>query len=295
MMISSDKPREVDAQLGGDEGELGDDVAARGGIDRVGHRMTEAELRRDRHGVEPERSSGHGARPVRRLGGADPPVAEALEVADERPGVREEVVREQDRLRVLQVRASRHHRIGMRGGLRGERVEELHDEVGDALPVVEQVEPHEGRDLVVAAAARAELAAQLRTDGRDQFALEGEVHVLVFGERADHAVADAAVDHVDALEHPGELVRVEIPGRGEGPGVRTRALEVVGREHPVEVGRPAQFGEFGRRAVGEAPSPEARATRVRGVVGGGPVIGGACCHRFWSPRVVSSLEVAPGG
>ena len=58
-------------------------------------------------GIEPEARAGERSPAVRRDRGARRPVAEALEVAHERPGVRLQVVGEQDRLRVLQVRAAR--------------------------------------------------------------------------------------------------------------------------------------------------------------------------------------------
>ncbi|MBN8910079.1 MAG: hypothetical protein J0H99_26565, partial [Rhodospirillales bacterium] len=49
----------------------------------------------------------------------------------------------------------------------------------DRRRVVEQVEPHEGRDLVVATAPGAQPPAELGADARDQLALECAVHVLV--------------------------------------------------------------------------------------------------------------------
>ena len=78
--------------------------------------------------------------------------------------MRLQVVREQHRLGVLQVRASGHDRVGVRLGLRHERVDEAQDVAGDRARVVEQVHPHERRDLVVAAAAGAQLAAELGAD-----------------------------------------------------------------------------------------------------------------------------------
>ena len=54
--------------------------------------------------------------------------------------------------------------VGVRLGLRDDRVDEPQDVARDRARVIEQVHPHEGRDLVVAAAARAELAAELGAD-----------------------------------------------------------------------------------------------------------------------------------
>ena len=93
--------------------------------------------------------------------------------------MRLQVVREQDRLRVLQVRAPGHDRVRVRLGLRDDRVDETQDVARDRARVVEQVHPHEGGDLVVAAAAGAELAAELGSDDADERLLERAVHVFV--------------------------------------------------------------------------------------------------------------------
>ena len=115
-------------------------------------------------------------------------------------------MREQDRLRVLQVRAAGHDGVRMRAGLRGDRVDQLHDAVPDRVRVVEQVHPDEGGDLVVAAAARAQPASELGADRLDQRPFEGAVHVLVV--RRGHEVArlDPPGDDVEPLVHGG-LVR----------------------------------------------------------------------------------------
>ena len=55
---------------------------------------------------------------------------------------------------------------------------------------------------------------------------------------------------------PLEFVGGQVAGRGERLGVRVRAGDVVGRELPVEVRRPAQRGELGRRPVGEPAAPQ---------------------------------------
>src|SRR6476620_3725989 len=57
-------------------------------------------------GSRPQRRAREGTGTVRRNAGALVPVLEPLHVAQQRPGVGQQVVAEQDRLRVLQVRAA---------------------------------------------------------------------------------------------------------------------------------------------------------------------------------------------
>ena len=99
---------------------------------------------------------------------------------------------EQNRLRVPQVRAARHDRVGVRLGLRDDRVDETQDVARDRAGVVEHIHPHERRDLVVAAAPARELAAELGPDLAEECGgLECAVHVLVAGARTQSAVLDA--------------------------------------------------------------------------------------------------------
>ena len=102
--------REVDADHRRDEGELGHDIARRRAVERVLGGPGEAELARDELRVESERRAGERSAAVGRDRRARRPVAQPLEVAHERPRVRLQVVGEQDRLRVLQVRAPGHDR-----------------------------------------------------------------------------------------------------------------------------------------------------------------------------------------
>ncbi|OEI70206.1 Uncharacterized protein Cus16_0832 [Curtobacterium sp. ER1/6] len=300
----------VDADLGQHERELGHDVTGCGGVDRVVRRPGEAEFVGDRRRVEPERAAREGTGAVRADARAVGPVAEPLEVADQGPRVREQVVREEHGLSVLQVRPARHDRRRVLARLLGDRVDEVDDEPSDAATVVEHVHAAERRDLVVAAPSRPELAAELGAEVRDEQALEGAVDVLVAVVGEQRTVGVGGLEPVEAAEHAVELVRGQVPGRVQRPGVRTRPGDVVRGELPVEVRRPGQRGQLGAGAVGEAPTPEGAGVRGVGLGGlvrvghvvlpgggvgvgrfgcvGAEVSSGGCCWRRSSRCPVSS-------
>ena len=154
------------------------------------------------------------------------------------------MVRECHRLGMLQMRAAGHDGVLVGFGLRDDRVDDAQDVAGDRARVIEQIHAHECRDLVVAAAAGAELAAELGTDDRDERLFEGTVHVFVGRTGAQCSVGDAARQHVEALVHGTLLLGGEIAGRGERLRVCVRTGDVIQREHPVEVRGAAQRGEL---------------------------------------------------
>ena len=138
----------------------------------------EAELGGHRGRVEPEGLAGQRARAVRRVE-AGRPVGEPVDVADQRPRVREQVVGEQHRLGVLQVGPARHHRTEVDPALGGQRVDQGQHLLGEDPRVVAQEHAQQRGDLVVAGPAGAQPAADLGADLVEQQPLQGAVHVLV--------------------------------------------------------------------------------------------------------------------
>ncbi len=251
------EPAQVDAGHGRHEGELGHEVAGRGAVDGVGARVGEAELRRHGPGVEPEAGPGERARAVRRVGGhAGVPVAQPVDVAQQRPRVGEQVVGQQDRLGVLEVGPAGHDHVEVVTRPGDERVDEVESTRGHVPRLVAQVGLEQRRDLVVARPAGAEPTAHLGPDVLDQQPLEGTVHVLVGGVGEQGPRGVRLGEGVEAGEQRAVVVVGEQAGGVEGVGMGARPGEVVGHQPPVEVGRPRQRLELGRRAAGEAAAPE---------------------------------------
>ena len=98
----------------------------------------EPESRRSRAGIQPERRRGERSRAERGHRGPDRPVVEALEVAGERPRVREQVMPERDGLREPRVRRARHHGLGVLACARDERPTSI------ARPSVDPPAPQRG-------------------------------------------------------------------------------------------------------------------------------------------------------
>jgi hypothetical protein len=169
--------------------------------------------------------------------------------------VRQQVMRQVDRLRALQVRVSRHRPVEVGLGLVGEHG---HQAV-DRLDGVQRAGAHEhrqvGRDLVVARAGRVDLAADA-ADDLGQPAFDRHVDVLVVGVHLEAAGVDLGANGLEAALELGELAGVDDRAAREHPHVRERLLDVVGGEPEVEADRPVEGVERRvprpREALGEA-------------------------------------------
>src|SRR3954467_4720978 len=121
--------------------------------------------------------------------------------------VREQLMREQDRLGVLEMSHARGGGVPDALGLLDERCLQLGDPSGNLPGMVAKVEAQVCRDLVVAAPSRLQLAAE-HTDALEKSPLERGVHVLVLRSGPEQAVSRVVVELVERDDDPAQLVVV---------------------------------------------------------------------------------------
>ena len=242
-------------EQGRDETELGREVPVADRVHRVRRGTVEAEFGGDRLRVQRQRGTGQRARAERGHRSALVPVPQAADVAGEGVRVGEQLMGENHRLRVLEVRHARHRGLDVLGGLREQRRLQLGHARDDEPYLVAQVQAQVGGDLVVAAAAGPQLAAE-RADPLEQAAFERGVHVLVGGGRAEPAVAAGLPEAVQGRQQPGELLVVQQPGLVQHARVRGGGEQIVGRQPPVKLDADRQPRECLRRPGLEPASPQ---------------------------------------
>ena len=151
----------------------------------------------------------------------------------------QQVVREQHGLGVLEVSAARHDRRFVSLGLSGNRIDEVDDVRRDGPGMIEQIEPNERRDLIVAAAPGAELAADLCPRDLDETALERGVHVFLARERKERSFRNPSFEIEKCARHRRQLGVTQVSRLGECLRMRPGPREIVGRQLPIEVCRSA--------------------------------------------------------
>src|SRR6185369_11116478 len=165
--------------------------------------------------------------------GARADLAHPLGVAREHLDVREQVVRERDRLRDLQVREAGQDGLGVLRCELDERALHVAEQHADRLDLLAQPQPHVGRDLVVARAAGVQLLTGVAGE-LDQARLDVEVDVLEIDPPLERLLLDLFGDLRHAAADRGEVGCGDDAAVGEHRRVREAALDVGAPEALVE-------------------------------------------------------------
>ena len=136
------------------------------------------------------------------------------------------VVAERHRLRRLQVRESRHDRVGVRIGEVEQHDEQLRHHGVQSVDLVAEVQPDVGGDLIVARAAGVQSLADVSND-LDEAGLDVHVHVFARHGPFECTVVDFLVNGVQAVDDHAAFVAGKHADVRQHAGVSDGALNVV--------------------------------------------------------------------
>ena len=224
------------------EKEFDREVTIGDGVDRVGRRRVKPSSRAVASGSSGSDEPARAPEPKGEIGRPLVPVAQPVDVAQQRMHVGQQQVPERHRLGVLHVGHARRGDVDVSAGLHRQRVGERDHLTGDRPGRIAQVQPKVGGHLVVAAAPGPQLAAQ-RAEPLEQAALERGVDVLVLDRRPESARRDVGFEAVERAEQLAQLVVGEQPRPREHPGVGPAARDVVRRQPPVELDADRELGQ----------------------------------------------------
>ena len=225
------------------------EVAVGHRVERVVAHAVEAEFLGDHHAVDRERGAGERGAAERQAVDALAAVGEPLRIAREHFEIRHQVVRVRHRLRDLQVRETRHDGVGVLVGEFDQRELRRLDQTGDLVDRRAQIQPHIGRDLVVARARGVQPLAGI-ADQRGEPPFDVGVHVFEVGRPFEFAGTDFIADLGEALLDGGEVAGAEDFDRVQHARVRNRARDIEFGEPLVEADRRGEtLDEFAHRFV----------------------------------------------
>ena len=184
-------------------------------------------------GVEGQR--GAGQRPGAQRRDVEPVHRreEPVDVARQRPAVRQEVVGQQHRLGPLQVGVAGQVHVARLAGPLGQGVLERQHVLGDVDQRPAAPQAQRGRHLVVAAPAGVQLGPHVAGQ-LGHPALDRRVHVLVAGGEDEGAAGQLVLDGVEGVEELGHLVVAEDARLAQALHVGARPGQVVGGQGAVE-------------------------------------------------------------
>src|SRR5439155_11167103 len=240
---------------------VGDEVTIGDGVDAVAELARTAELARRGGGVDRIRDAREGARAQRRrprtLSGLRDPRAVASKCLD----VGQEVMRERDDLRSLQMRVPGHDRLDLVHGAFDQRASEIGDRIVQSRKAVDGEEAQIEGDLVVPAPSGMELPGDLADDVA-QPPLDDAVDVFVDARPRErfllHLLSDSRKAAFDGLRF---LLR-EDPLPTEHSHMGKAAANVVERDPAVELKGACESGDSALKRSHKSPGPERLVVRL---------------------------------
>ena len=271
-----------------DEQRFGDEVAVGDRVERVLERVRELELVGDEVRIERQARSRERAGAQRRHVGAEQAVAPTIDVTRERPEVREQVVRQQHRLRALQVRVARQRDL----------VELLRPAATACAGAGRSARSSHGPRAGDTGADRARpgrcgcgRCAAWRRRGPAISVTRRSIAVWMsssLGANANDPLAELFLDPIERGDDHRAFVVGEQADARQHRDVRARPDEVVGRQPAVERQADREREQFVGRAFAEPSVPERLAARGRARSLRHPGLGGATTSRPTSPTAARS-------
>jgi hypothetical protein len=226
----------VDADERGIEQKLGDEIAVTHRVQTVFAHARKAQFAREEFAINAERVARERACAQRQNRNARYAIVQARAITREHPKVRQQPVREQNRLRALQVRVTGHQHVEVLLSLFDEcrlEIGELRLETRDRI---EDEEARVGSHLIVAAAPGVQLARD-RADEFTQAAFDGGVDVFVTRLRGECAECEFLFDLCQTFQQRVAFGLADEIGARERTRVRATTANVHLVQSPVEAKR----------------------------------------------------------
>ena len=148
----------------------------------------------------------------------------------------QQVVSNEDGLRVLHVGTSRHDGVSRTLGLAEEGASNVENSPGQVTRLLTQVHADKGRDLIITRATRTQFAAQSRSGTVDETALERRVNVLIVGARHESSGRNVSIEPGEGIVHVRALLVGQKADAVQLVSVRVRPGDVDVGETQIEMG-----------------------------------------------------------
>jgi len=150
---------------------------------------------------------------------------------------------DKDGLRVLHVRAARHHSVAGAHGLPEKSLSDIKNATRQVTRLLAQVHTNERGDLIVTGAAGAKLAAQHCSGSLDEATLKRGVDVFIVSGGRKRTGGNICIQACQRVVHVGALLVGQQSDAMQLISVRMRARDVHMRQAKVEVRRHAQCSQ----------------------------------------------------